>query len=186
MKTEDFHHILSQINAEGHSTPLPVKEVKNVEDLLELLSTITDPEIPVINIRELGILRSVELVNEIYQINISPTYSGCPAMGLIEMNIKAVLDTNHISNYKINTILYPPWTTDWITDETKLKLKQFGIAPPQIKKRIQSLFEKESVHCPRCQSKHTEIISEFSSTACKAMYRCLDCKEPFEYFKCHS
>ncbi len=160
-------------------------KIDSVESIKDLLSTITDPEIPVLNIIELGILRNVEWTNNQYVVTITPTYTGCPAMGMIEAQIRQLLDLQQI-NYKIVTSLESTWTTDWMTDEAKLKLKNYGIAPPLTQKRIQKLFEDQgTVSCPLCDSGNTKLVSEFSSTACKSMYKCQDCLEIFDYFKCH-
>ncbi|NOT38473.1 MAG: phenylacetate-CoA oxygenase subunit PaaJ [Saprospiraceae bacterium] len=166
-------------------SPLPEKKPENANEVIQLLSQITDPEIPVINIHELGILRNVTWNNTYYEVTITPTYVGCPAMGMIEMSIRQVLDQYSIP-YKIITSLHPSWTTDWITDIGKFKLKEYGIAPPSTQKRIQNLFEGQGiVECPRCNSANTILISEFASTACKSLYKCNECLEPFDYFKCH-
>lgn len=168
----------------GH--PTLVHDNPSEEELFALLSSIPDPEIPVINIAELGILRSVEKTSEGYIIRFTPTYTGCPAMGMIEMQIRAILDDAGVKNYKLESVLSPAWTTDWIQEDARQKLKNYGIAPPLVQQRIIQLFEGQGpVACPRCNSLHTEMISEFGSTACKSQYRCLDCKEPFDYFKCH-
>ena len=172
---------------DSNSTSKEIQKIKidSIETVKDLLATITDPEIPVLNIVELGILRNVELINEQYVVTITPTYTGCPAMGMIEAQIKQVLDLQQI-NYKIVTSLESIWTTEWMTEEAKMKLKNYGIAPPLIQKRIQKLFEDQGIiPCPLCDSKNTKLISEFSSTACKSMYKCHDCLEPFDYFKCH-
>ena len=161
-------------------------EIRSKEDVVALLSSIPDPEIPVINIAELGILRSVEEMEEGYVISFTPTYSGCPAMGLIEMQMRAAMDAAGVRKYILRPVLSPAWTTDWMSTEAKQKLKDFGIAPPSVQKRVQGLFEGQGpVDCPRCGSSNTEIISEFGSTACKSQYRCLECREPFDHFKCH-
>lgn len=147
----------------------------SAKEILELISQIPDPEIPVITIRELGILREVNVKGNHVEVVITPTYSGCPAMKQIEEDIILKLKENRIENVTVKTVYHPAWTTDWITEETKEKLSNFGIAPPT----------KKQVKCPRCHSENTEQISQFGSTACKAIYRCNDCKEPFDYFKCH-
>ncbi len=154
--------------------------------IFEILSDIPDPEIPVINIIELGILRNVKIENDTYIITITPTYTGCPAMKVIEDDIKLKLKKTGIEKVKIELVYSPAWTTDWITEEAKEKLRKYGIAPPlhsTIDKGI--LIGKPKVlKCPQCNSQNTEMISQFGSTACKALYKCLDCKEPFDYFKC--
>lgn len=162
-----------------------VEELK--ERVYALLNEITDPEIPVLTIIDLGIVREVILHSEDHvEVKITPTYSGCPAMDLISMQIRMSLSSRGFSKVDITTVLSPAWTTDWLSEEGKEKMKRYGIAPPaRLSKQGLGLFEKDEVPCPRCESNHTEMISEFGSTSCKAMMRCLDCKEPFEYFKCH-
>ncbi len=163
------------------NTALPTKE-----ELITLLSEIPDPEIPVINIIDLGILRDVTIADNLCTVTITPTYSGCPAMKVIEDDIKLKLKTVGITNVKVELVYSPAWTTDWISDMAKEKLRTYGIAPPHhssIDKRVLTGKSKE-IQCPHCGSKNTEMISQFGSTACKALYRCTDCKEPFDYFKC--
>jgi ring-1,2-phenylacetyl-CoA epoxidase subunit PaaD len=147
----------------------------------ELLATVPDPEIPVISILDLGIVRKVEFANEQFKIFVTPTYSGCPAVDAINIDIKLKLLENGITNFTIEQQLAPPWTTDWISESGKQKLKAYGIAPP--KKNKQGVDELPS--CPQCNSADTKLLSQFGSTACKALYQCQACKEPFDYFKCH-
>ncbi len=155
-------------------------------EIQKILSTITDPEIPVLTIEDLGVLRSVIARDGEIEVIITPTYSGCPAMNMIEMNIKAALHQAGYQNVKITTVLSPPWTTDWLTESGKEKLKAYGIAPPATSTRKAALLgEDKPAECPQCQSPNTQLISEFGSTACKSLYKCLDCLEPFDYFKCH-
>lgn len=154
--------------------------------IYNLLSEIPDPEIPVINIVDLGILRNVKFDNDVCVVTITPTYSGCPAMKVIEDDIKAKLKEKGIEKVKVELVYSPAWTTDWINDEAKAKLEKYGIAPPlhsTIDKGV-LLGKTKSIKCPQCGSENTEMISQFGSTACKALYKCLDCKEPFDYFKC--
>ena len=158
----------------------------NKEDIFKLLSEIPDPEIPVINISELGILRDVKLEDDLCTVVITPTYTGCPAMKMIEDDIKIKLIEAGIENYKVELVYSPAWTTDWISDTAKEKLRVYGIAPPDhssVDKKV-LLGKARELKCPLCGSKNTEMISQFGSTACKALYRCKDCKEPFDYFKC--
>lgn len=143
-----------------------------------LLEEVTDPEIPVISIHDLGILREVKVENDQIEVVITPTYSGCPAMMEIEKNINNILKSNNIDNFKITTILFPPWTTDWMTEEGKQKLKKYGIAPP-------NPTNEADIECPNCGSRNTTLLSQFGSTACKSLFKCSDCLEPFDYFKCH-
>ena len=142
---------------------------------------------PVLSIIDLGIVRGVTINNENINITITPTYSGCPAMDVISMDIRLKLIEKGLRNVSIQQQLSPAWTTDWMSEEGKKKLKQFGIAPPNPKQQFctSEMFREEAVQCPRCDSYHTELISQFGSTACKSMYRCLDCKEAFDHFKCH-
>ena len=160
--------------------------MKNSEtDIYNLISEIPDPEIPVITIKDLGILRSVKLVNDTCVVTITPTYTACPAMGMIEDQIKEILSDNGIQKVKVELTYTPAWTTDWLTQEAKLKLKKYGIAPPNHSSCSKLFTTTDVAICPRCNSKHTELISRFGSTACKALYKCEDCKETFDLFKCH-
>ncbi len=154
--------------------------------IYEILETVFDPEVPVLTVVDLGIIRGIEIQNDEVIVKITPTYTGCPAMQMIEWNIHAALDKEGIKN-KIETVLSPAWTTDWMSEKGKEKLKVYGIAPPFRHAKVTTgLFEEEDViPCPRCNSSNTKKISEFGSTACKALYQCQDCKEPFDYFKCH-
>lgn len=160
----------------------------SVDTIWRLLKNVQDPEVPVLSVLDLGIVRDVLLHEDGVEIIITPTYSGCPAMDVISMNIRMILLENGFKNVKITTTLSPPWTTDWMSEEGKQKLKEYGIAPPNPKQQVcrNDLFAPdEAVQCPHCNSYHTHRISEFGSTACKALYQCDDCKEPFDYFKCH-
>lgn len=156
--------------------------------IIKILEKVTDPEIPVLSVDDLGIIRAVNIENDgAIEVVITPTYSGCPAMNMIEVNIKAALQENGFEKVKIRTVLSPAWTTDWISEEGKAKLKAYGIAPPiggSVNKS--ELFgEGPVVPCPHCGAKNTKMISQFGSTACKALYQCQECREPFDYFKCH-
>lgn len=156
------------------------------QEIYDLISSIPDPEIPVITIKELGVLRKVEKIGEDVVVTITPTYTGCPAMRLFEDDIKSTLKEVGIEKVKLKTVYSPAWTTDWLSDETKEKLRVYGIAPPEHTSEDKSflLGKRKEVHCPRCKSQDTELVSQFGSTACKALYKCLSCKEPFDYFKC--
>jgi ring-1,2-phenylacetyl-CoA epoxidase subunit PaaD len=163
---------------------------KDLKKIWDILAEINDPEVPVLSILDLGIVRGVECIPESEEIRISitPTYSGCPAMDMIRMNIRMVLLEHGYQQVSIQTLLSPAWTTDWMSEHGKEKLKAFGIAPPTPKQQvcdIRLFHQGEAIQCPQCNSYHTELISQFGSTACKALYRCLDCQEPFDYFKCH-
>ena len=164
------------------------KDQVNKETVYKLLEEVFDPEVPVLNVIDLGIVRDVVLHNEDeIEVVITPTYSGCPAMDVIAMNIRITLATLGFKNVKITQILSPAWTTDWMSEAGKQKLKDFGIAPPTPKQQVcnEKLFAEEAIQCPHCNSWHTHRVSEFGSTACKALYVCDNCKEPFDYFKCH-
>ena len=156
------------------------------KEIFNLLSQIPDPEIPVINIQELGVLRNVKVENGKIIVEMTPTYSGCPALDAIEHEIISQLHGYGFENVEVKKVLSPAWTTDWLSDEAKEKLRKFGIAPPE---RSTSDFnvllgKEKKIICPHCGSDKTEIISMFGSTACKALYRCNNCTEPFDYFKC--
>lgn len=161
--------------------------VTDTEKIYALLAEITDPEIPVLSILDMGIVREVKMQDDSVQISITPTYTGCPAMDMISMQIRTTL---MVAGYKaeVLTILSPAWSTDWMSEDGKQKLRAYGIAPPMPKQSVcnDRLFAaEEAIQCPQCDSWHTHRISEFGSTACKALYQCDDCKEPFDYFKCH-
>ena len=154
------------------------------------LDEVTDPEVPVLTVNDLGIIRDVAILTNDQEpaviVTITPTYSGCPAMDVISTNIRMVLRSHGIKNITIRNRLSPAWTTDWMTAEGKRKLTEYGIAAPQYQvKDANILFETIKVPCPRCLSTHTEMVSQFGATSCKSLYKCLDCLEPFEYFKCH-
>jgi ring-1,2-phenylacetyl-CoA epoxidase subunit PaaD len=160
----------------------------NKQTIYSYLEEINDPEVPVLSIIDLGIVRDVRMNDEELEVIITPTYTGCPAMDMITTTIKIQLATLGFKKIKITQVLSPAWTTEWMSEEGKRKLKEYGIAPPNPKQQVcdQKLFaEAEGVQCPHCNSYHTHRISEFGSTACKALYQCNDCKEPFDYFKCH-
>ena len=152
----------------------------------KILEEVPDPEIPVLSVIDLGIVREVKLVGDKVKLSITPTYSGCPAMNLFEVNIKAALQEKGFYPIEITTILSPAWTTDWLSEKGKEKLKAYGIAPPVSKSMDKHalFFEEKGVNCPQCDSSHTKMLSQFGSTACKALYKCEDCLEPFDYFKC--
>jgi len=145
---------------------------------------VVDPEIPVLSIADLGVLRDIDIVDGHIEATITPTYSGCPAMNLIALNLELALEEAGFLMPRIKTVLSPAWTTDWMTDAGRTKLKEYGIAPPAGKASRRALFGEDQVACPRCGSANTERISEFGSTSCKALWRCKACAEPFDYFKC--
>jgi len=158
------------------------------QSIWSLLEQVTDPEVPVLSILDLGIVRNVQVVDDEVAITITPTYSGCPAMDVISMSIRMLLLEHGFKNITIRQVLSPAWTTDWMSEAGKEKLRAYGIAPPNPLQQVcnTKLFaEEEAIACPHCHSFHTRRISEFGSTACKSLYQCNDCQEPFDYFKCH-
>ena len=159
--------------------------MKTQKEIFTILSEIPDPEIPVINIQELGILRDVIVNGDEAEVVITPTYSGCPAMKQIENDIVSKLQENGIEKVKMKMVYHPAWNTDWIPDEAKEKLRKYGIAPPEKATSDKGALLGKKKACPHCNSVNTELVSQFGSTACKALYKCLDCREPFDYFKCH-
>ncbi|MEY9122565.1 1,2-phenylacetyl-CoA epoxidase subunit PaaD [Bradyrhizobium yuanmingense] len=148
-------------------------------------ASVVDPEIPVLTIADLGVLREVVLDNDHVEVAITPTYSGCPAMNMIALEIEIALERAGFHHPKVRTVLSPAWTTDWLTEDGRKKLRAYGIAPPQAASSRRALFGAQTVACPQCGSDKTELLSEFGSTSCKALWRCKACREPFDYFKCH-
>jgi ring-1,2-phenylacetyl-CoA epoxidase subunit PaaD len=146
---------------------------------------VVDPEIPVLTIADLGVLREVVVSDGRVEVAITPTYSGCPAMNMITLEIELALERAGFRNSKVRTVLSPAWTTDWMSEDGRRKLREYGIAPPLAASSRRALFGVEQVACPQCSSKNTEVLSEFGSTSCKALWRCKNCREPFDYFKCH-
>ena len=163
-------------------------EIQDIDKINRWLDTVCDPEIPVLTVRDRGIIRNVLHHDDgTVEVVITPTYSGCPAMHTIEINLRAALQEAGFDKVKITTVLSPAWTTDWLSAEGRRKLTEFGIAPPaeasMDKKALTG--EQRALECPFCHSTRTEMLSQFGSTACKSLFRCLDCLEPFDYFKCH-
>lgn len=156
------------------------------QELWDILDQVMDPEIPVLSLVDLGVVRKAAITNGIPEITITPTYSGCPAMKVMEDDIEAVLNGAGFNSFNIKTVLSPAWTTDRITEKGKKALQEYGIAPPEQRTSDKSVLlgHPKQVTCPRCRSTDTEMLSQFGSTPCKALYRCEDCKEPFDYFKC--
>jgi len=158
------------------------------------LGEVPDPEIPVISVVDLGIVRGVEFDGDECVVTITPTYSGCPAMQVISEAVGEALRAHGLDKLRIVTQLSPAWTTDWMSETGKAALKGYGIAPP-VEQAIdisglrggvkRGAFKEPEVACPNCGSTHTQLTSQFGSTPCKALYKCLDCREPFDYFKCH-
>lgn len=162
------------------------------DEILQALSEVLDPEIPVLNVVEMGIVREISIEGQHVRVRITPTYSGCPAMKVIEQSIESKLKAKGVPTYAIELVYSPAWTTDWLTDEAKAKLKAYRIAPPHLTSatsttepwKAQDLVNiKIRVPCPYCDSFQTKIKSEFGSTACKALYYCENCTQPFEHFK---
>jgi ring-1,2-phenylacetyl-CoA epoxidase subunit PaaD len=156
----------------------------------ELLNAVHDPEVPVLSVNDLGIVRNINVLTsgKEVEIEITPTYSGCPAMDMIAMNIRIALMKAGYTEVKINKVLTPAWTTDWMSEAGKQKLKAYGISPPgHVRKseEVELFAEAPAVECPLCFSLNTSLISEFGSTSCKSLYKCNDCQEPFDHFKCH-
>ncbi len=149
------------------------------------LAAVPDPEIPAISIVDLGIVREVECKGSHVAVTVTPTYAGCPATEVIREDITRALTGAGATEVTVRTVLSPPWTTDWLSEETKARLAAYGIAPPQGRADDgrRPLVFRPRIRCPRCGSAHTEQLSAFGATACKALYRCGDCREPFEYFK---
>ena len=148
-------------------------------------ASVVDPEIPVLTIADLGVLRDVAVAGDHVEVAITPTYSGCPAMNMIALEIEIALERAGFRRPKVRTVLSPAWTTDWMSEEGRQKLRAYGIAPPQASSSRRALFGAQAVACPQCGSEDTELLSEFGSTSCKALWRCKSCREPFDYFKCH-
>jgi ring-1,2-phenylacetyl-CoA epoxidase subunit PaaD len=148
-------------------------------------ASVVDPEIPVLTIADLGVLRHVAVAGDRVEVAITPTYSGCPAMNMIALEIELALAREGFHDAKVRTVLSPAWTTDWMSEEGRRKLQAYGISPPEPKSSRRALFGVQQVKCPQCGSDNTELLSEFGSTSCKALWRCKSCREPFDYFKCH-
>ena len=151
----------------------------------DVAAEVVDPEIPVLTIADLGVLRDVAVCDGWVEVTITPTYSGCPAMNMIALEIELALERAGFRDSKIRTVLSPAWTTDWMSEDGRRKLLEYGIAPPLATSSRRALFGVEQIVCPQCGSDNTEMLSEFGSTSCKALWRCRSCREPFDYFKCH-
>jgi len=155
------------------------------QTIFDILETVSDPEIPVLSIMEMGVVRAVKVQNNIVEVTITPTYSGCPAMDVIGDDIKKALKEKGFEA-KVKLVLSPAWTTDWITPKGRKALEKYGIASPLEAEADKEalLGNKKLVKCPQCGSMNTKMVSQFGSTACKAFFQCEDCLEPFDYFKC--
>jgi ring-1,2-phenylacetyl-CoA epoxidase subunit PaaD len=155
-----------------------------IAQIWEILHDVKDPEVPVLTVVDLGVVRAIDWKGDVCHVTITPTYSGCPAMQVIEKGIISRLLEEGIQA-EVETVLSPAWTTDWISESGRQKLEEYGIAPPQNEPDKSVLFaDPVIVPCPLCKSKNTKLVSQFGSTACKAHYQCKDCLEPFDYFKC--
>ncbi len=161
-------------------------EAIDIAEIRRIVKTVGDPEIPILSKEDLGILRDLKVSDDAIEVVITPTYVGCPAMDTISADIISALKDEGYTNVEVKTSLSPAWTTDWLTDAGREKLLSIGIAPPNEGARTKrSLMSRDTpARCPKCQSSNTECVSEFGSTACKALYRCTSCLEPFDYFKC--
>jgi ring-1,2-phenylacetyl-CoA epoxidase subunit PaaD len=165
--------------------PASAADLSIADRLMDVLSTIPDPEIPAVSLVDLGVIRQIESgSNGAARVIITPTYTGCPATLAIETSIRDALDEAGFGDVAIQSTLSPPWTTDWISDEGREKLRAYGIAPPERGEGRGGLKSQAPAACPRCQSHDTEEVSRFGSTPCKALWRCRACAEPFDRFKC--
>lgn len=160
-------------------------EARLLETARAVAGQVTDPEIPVLTIADLGVLRDVQMVDGRIEVLITPTYSGCPAMNMIALEIELALDKAGLGPVTVRTVLSPAWTTDWMSEEGREKLRAYGIAPPSKGGGRRALFGEEQVACPQCGATDTSEIAAFGSTSCKSLWRCNACREPFDYFKCH-
>ncbi len=151
---------------------------------LGIAAAVPDPEIPVLTLEDLGVLRGVERRDGRIVVKLTPTYTGCPATLAIQLAVETALAEAGLADARVETVLSPPWSTDQISKDGRRKLKEFGIAPPDRAAGPRALFAEETVACPKCGSTTTAKVSEFGSTACKAHWRCQACAEPFDYFKC--
>lgn len=157
----------------------------NREEIWRAAASVCDPEIPVLTIADLGVLRDVRVQGDKIEIDITPTYSGCPAMNMITLEVEQAVEQAGFARPSVRLVLSPAWTTDFMTEAGRHKLRDYGIAPPAKKAGRRALFGAETVPCPRCGSTETEEIAPFGSTSCKSLWRCRACREPFDYFKCH-
>lgn len=162
-----------------------VAATASLADARAAVASVTDPEIPVLTVEDLGVLRDIRLDGNSVEVTITPTYSGCPAMNMIALEIETALAKAGFAAARVRTVLTPAWTTDWMTEAGRAKLLAYGIAPPPPGSGRRALFGEYRPRCPLCGSAETELISEFGSTSCKALHRCLACREPFDSFKCH-
>ncbi len=161
--------------------------MRTVDDIIQLLRQVKDPEVPVLDVVEMGMVREVRINGDTVEVDITPTYTGCPAMQVIEEQIQQTLQEAGIQEVAIRTVLHPPWTTEWMPESARRKLREYGIAPPQKIGQAESnpfVEQDRTVPCPYCGADDTRRTSEFGSTPCKALYYCNACRQPFEHFKC--
>lgn len=157
----------------------------NKVQIYNWLEEVSDPEIPVLSVIDLGVVRDAQFIDGGWLITITPTYSGCPAMKTMEEDILSKLKEKGIDSAKVELVLAPAWSTDWLSENGRIKLLEYGIAPPEQEVDKSVLFaEPTVVPCPKCHSRNSRMVSQFGSTACKALYQCNDCQEPYDYFKC--
>lgn len=177
----------STIAASAMTAPVPENPLQSLspDTVRDWLDAVPDPEIPVLSVNDLGIVREIAIAADGVTVSIAPTYIGCPATEVIEKMIGDELRRRGLAKVEIKRVLSPPWTTDWLSDQGRRKLRAYGIAPPSQPGGKRSLSGAElAIQCPRCQALETRRVSEFGSTPCKASYKCEACLEPFEYFKC--
>ncbi len=170
---------MSALADPGAAAPVSTGDAQSIARAWDALERVLDPEVPVLSVVDLGVVRRVEAHEDAVRVGVTPTYSGCPAVEVIERSIERALVCSGWQHVHVDRLLSPPWTTDWISAEGRRKLDAYGIAPPP---RLTA--RSAPLQCPACRSTRTERLSEFGATPCKAMYRCLDCLEPFEHFKC--
>lgn len=170
---------------------IPGSVSQTIKTVWEILASVADPEVPVLSVLDLGVIRNIEMLPAPAKgilISYTPTYTGCPAMDLMKMNMRLALLEKGFTEIQFQQVLSPAWTTDWMSEAGKQKLQAYGIAPPLHKQAVctpDAFQQEEAIPCPLCNSYNTRMVSQFGSTACKALYQCRDCKEPFDYFKCH-
>jgi ring-1,2-phenylacetyl-CoA epoxidase subunit PaaD len=163
----------------------PGLSTEALREVWRVAGSVVDPEIPVLTIADLGILRDVSIAATGIEIAITPTYSGCPAMNMIAVEIELALAKADFAPVTVRTVLSPAWTTDWMSEDGRRKLKAYGVTPPAKGSGRRALFGRDEVACPQCGSADTRLLAVFGSTSCKALWQCQSCREPFDYFKCH-
>lgn len=173
------------MNAVARDRDAAVLDEARLDEVRRIAGAVVDPEIPVLSIADLGVLREVRLNDGRIEVLITPTYSGCPAMTMIALEIELALEQAGLGPATVTTVLSPAWTTDWMSEDGRRKLTEYGVAPPARSAGRRALFGAEEVACPQCGSLDTSRLAEFGSTSCKALWRCNACREPFDYFRCH-